>query len=85
MENTEREKTEREQRVKELAEAMHKAATEKPVHEADTSARGLSMGGFNLWGMVADKLITMLEQMARDAVTKYIQQHGSGAAGRQDT
>ena len=57
--------TTHDERAKELAEAMKEAA-QTPV-----GAPGL-IGGNYLWGIVASRLITMMEEVAREAVDRYL-------------
>lgn len=56
------------ERIKELAEALHKAATTPATPE---SASGL-IGGNYIWGFVASKLITLMEEIAREAIDQYL-------------
>lgn len=57
-----------EERIKQLAEALHEAATTPAAPEG---ASGL-IGGTYLWGFVASKLITLIEEIARETVEEYL-------------
>lgn len=56
--------------ARELAEKMQQAATQPEPLEGTA---GL-IGGASLWGLVASRLIDMMEEFARAAVAKYIEE-----------
>lgn len=56
------------ERTKLLADALHQAATAPASPEG---ASGL-IGGNYMWGLVASRLISMMEEIAREAVDRYL-------------
>lgn len=61
-------------RTKELAEAMKAAALadEQQHNNPQSGQRAGLIGGNYLWGLVASRVITMMEEIAREAVDQWL-------------